>query len=130
MASKNFTNTKDKKGDSFINLFSEKLAFKNLIYSSVALNIINLLTVIILQKFLPPQVPLFYGLVEGEEQLTSSIGLIIPAGLSISLLLTNCAISLLLENRFLQKTLTTTSFTVSLLSAITVAKIVFLVGSI
>ncbi|MCL4387031.1 hypothetical protein M1307_01380, partial [Patescibacteria group bacterium] len=110
-------------------LFSERIALKNFIYISLVLNSLNLLLVLIFQKNLPPQVPLFYGATESEEQLTSSLGLLIPSIFSYFLIFFNILISTSLQNRFLQKILTITSFTISLLSAITVVKIIFLVGS-
>ncbi len=129
MSRKYLNNFKDEKVNIFKKLLSEKIAFKKLLYVSFGLSIINLTLVIALQKYLPPQVPLFYGAAEGEEQLTSSLGLIIPASLSIILILLNSLLSLFLESNFLQKILSIVSFTVTLLSAITVIKIILLIGS-
>ena len=103
MSRKYLNNFKDEKVNIFKKLLSEKIAFKKLLYVSFGLSIINLTLVIALQKYLPPQVPLFYGAAEGEEQLTSSLGLIIPASLSIILILLNSLLSLFLESNFLQK---------------------------
>lgn len=130
MSKKYTTSFKDKRANNFKKLISEKIAFKRLIYISLALNVLNLLMISLLQRHLPPQVPLFYGMAEGEEQLTTSFGLLIPGSLSILIILINGLLSLLLESKFLQKTLSAVSFTVSLLSAITVTKIVLLIGNI
>jgi len=129
MSKKHLTNFKNERVNVFKKLPSEKIAFKNLIYISFGLSTLSLILVLALQKYLPPQIPLFYGMAEGEEQLTSSLGLLIPAGLSLILVLLNSLISLFLENTFLQKILSVVSFTVTLLSVITVTKIVLLIGS-
>jgi hypothetical protein len=129
MSRKYLNNFRDEKVNIFKKLLSEKIAFKNLIYIAFGLSIVNLIFVIALQKYLPPQVPLFYGAAEGEEQLTSSLGLLIPGCLSIILILLNSLLSLFLESSFLQKILSVVSFTVTLLSAITVTKIILLIGS-
>jgi len=60
------------------NNLSEKIPFIRFVYSAIILNFLNISAIFILQKNLPPQVPLFYGLSESEQQLTSSLGLLIP----------------------------------------------------
>lgn len=100
-----------------------------LIWVSAFLNVLTVLFVIFLQKKLPPELPLFYGLAEGEEQLTTSLGLTIPGVVSFLIVVTNFLIVLILKDNFLQKTLVLTAFVVSFFSLVTTIKIVFLVGS-
>jgi len=100
-----------------------------LVYASIAINLITFILVLILQQNLPPEVPLFYGLAEGEEQVAPSSWLLIPAASSLLLLLVNISLVLLLKDDFLQKTLILTSFVVATLSLITSIKIVLVVGS-
>ena len=100
-----------------------------IVWVSFLIGFITLLTVILSQKYLPPQVPLFYGLPEGENQLSSSWGLAIPGAVSLIITGLNLLICLFLENRFLQKSLILSSLTVSIFSFVTTIKILFLVGS-
>lgn len=99
-----------------------------LTFASVILNIINIAVVLILKNKLPPEVPLFYGLAEGEEQLTTNSGLIFPGALSGGIVLINLALAAFSENSFLRQTLIVSGLGVSVLSLITVVKIIFLVG--
>jgi len=93
------------------------------------MSILTILAVLLSQKSLPPQIPLFYGLPEGEEQLTTSFGLIIPGVVSLIVAGINTLISLLLDNQFLQKSLILTSLAISAFSLVTTLKIILLVGS-
>lgn len=108
--------------------FTEKIPFINFVYTAIFINLINIISVLVLQNNLPPQVPLLYGFTESEQQLTTSMGLIIPGAYSLSLVAINLMLSIFLNNDHLKKVLNFTSFTISLLSAITVAKIILLVG--
>lgn len=107
---------------------SDKIPLIKFIYAAFILNSFNLIAVLLLQKNLPPQIPLFYGFAQSEQQLTSSFGLLIPGIYSISVVIANAIFSIFLINDFLKKILSITSFTISLLSAITVIKIVGLIG--
>ena len=109
-------------------MLSNNIALVKFIYVAIALNIFNMAFVLLMQNNLPPQVPLLYGFAEGEQQLTSPQGLLLPGGFSMTLVLINSALSIIVDNEFLKKTLTITAFTVSFLSLITVTKIIFLVG--
>ena len=108
---------------------SGKLPAKRLLYMSFCVSLFNIVLVLILQRFLPPQVPLFYGEAVGESQLTTNIGLTIPGVVAFSVTVINLIISLFLESVFLKKTLILTALSVSLLSFITTIKIILLVGS-
>lgn len=102
---------------------------KNVLTVTLAGNILTILIVLVAQGHLPPQVPLYYGLAEGEEQLSSPLGLIIPSGLSLGILLVNTALTSVIKNDFLQKILVLASFAVTVFSVITTVKIILLVGS-
>lgn len=110
------------------NLISEKIPLKRFVYVALTLNILNLITVLILQKNLPPQVPLFYGFAESEQQLTTTLGLIIPSIYSFAVVFINIIFTLFISSDYLKKILSIASFTISLLSIITVVKIIILVG--
>lgn len=107
----------------------EKLPFKNLILASVVINLTTAILVILLQKFLPPEVPLFYGLPKGEEQLANSVRLIIPSLVSFIIISFNSALSLFLDDDFSKKALILAGASVVFLTTITTLKIILLVGS-
>lgn len=107
----------------------QKLPIPRFFFASVLLSVLTILFVIAIQKKLPPQIPLFYGLPEGEDQLTSKIGLIIPSFFALTITLFNAFLTSLLKNKFLRETLILSSFTISVLSLITTIKIALLVGS-
>jgi hypothetical protein len=99
------------------------------IYLSIGLVILNSFFILVVQKNLPPEVPLFYGLSKGQEQLASPLGLLIPGGLSLIVIIINTSLAILLSNKFLQQTLVVSAFAITLFSIITTTKIIFLVGS-
>lgn len=102
---------------------------KKIVLATVLLNIFSLLFVLAVQKNLPPQIPLYYGLPEGDGQLATPFWLITPAIFSLAVFLVNILISSFWKNEFLQQTLTLTSLAIAILSAITTLKIAVLVGS-
>jgi hypothetical protein len=108
---------------------SSKLPAKKFIYGTFGISLFNIVLVLSLQNFIPPQVPLFYGEAVGENQITTQIGLIIPGLLAFSITIINLILALILESDFLQKVLIFSAFAVSLLSLITTVKIILLVGS-
>jgi uncharacterized Tic20 family protein len=85
--------------------------------------------VLLIQRWLPPQVPLFYGKPSGEEQLTSSLVLTLPSIVSLLILLINVSFAAVLKDEFLRKTLVLAAIAVTFFAAITTIKIIFLVGS-
>lgn len=94
------------------------------------INISIIIFIILIQNNLPPQVPLFYGKPYGAEQLTTSISLVFPPLLSIVVSIINSIVIFLIEDDFLQKILLVSMYTLTLLSAITVIKIIFLIGNV
>ncbi len=82
-----------------------------------------------LQKSLPPEVPLFYGLPRTEEQLAPSLSLIIPSLASIAIIVVNLLISQFLKDDYLRKVLVLVGVTGVFFATITTLKIIFLVGS-
>ena len=99
---KNTTSPKKKlifKGAFNLKTESIKLPAKKFLYASFGIGLFNIVLVIILQRFLPPEVPLFYGAAVGEEQLTTSIGLVIPGVAAFLVTAVNLVFSLFLEKR-------------------------------
>jgi hypothetical protein len=107
-----------------------KLPFIRLVYISIAINLIGMLSVLFLKKSIPPEVPLFYGLAEGESQLARREMLMIPSMVSLLIILINVSFALLVQNEFLKRTLIISSLVITLLSVITLVEIILLVGKI
>ena len=105
------------------------IPFIKWVYASFVFNLVVILLVLAIQKWLPPQVPLFYGMAEGEGQLAKSILLPIPSLAAIGISLANILISLSIKDLFIKKALIVAGLGVTFLATITVFKIVFLLGS-
>lgn len=106
-----------------------KIPLLKLVYAAIALNILNIAFILSIQKYLPPELPLFYGLAEGEEQLASPLQLTMPAIIALTITIMNTALASFLKNEFLQQALILTGLIVTAFSFITTLKISFLVGS-
>lgn len=107
----------------------KSLPFRQYFFAGIILNLALILGVLATQKFLPPVVPLFYGLAEGEEQLAPKIFLALPAAVSLLVLVINGLISLEIQDEFLKKALILAAIGSSFFAAITIIKIALLVGS-
>ncbi len=116
---------KDKNGKSS---FFKKPPYINLIYSSIIINVLSIAGIFLLKNLLPPEIPLFYGLAEGVEQLTNSTGLITAPLVSLSIVILNTITASLLNNDLLRKTLVVTGFSVTIFMLVTLIQIVLLVG--
>jgi len=101
---------------------------KNYYYAGMALNILSILAILIVKDLLPPLVPLFYGAVAGTAQLVPTLGLLIAPSVSIVITIINMGISIKTKDDFSKKVLSVTSLLVSILTTITIVKIIFLVG--
>lgn len=100
------------------------------VYISLGVNLIIIAGVIALHSFLPPVVPLFYGRAIGERQLVNSYLLVLPSVVSIFFTIFNFWISnhFFKKDSFLRNILSVSSFFINLLVAITVVRIILLVG--
>lgn len=96
----------------------------------LGVNIVVIIAVLLLKDRIPPTVPLFYGRPRGVEQLTPQLFLLLPPGLSIIVAVFNTIVMTLFEDKFIRKVLVGIAFAATLLSTITVIKIILLVGSI
>lgn len=109
--------------------FLAKIPLKNYLLASYGIALLTFGIFLLSFRHLPPEVPLFYGLPKGEEQLASSGKLFIPALLALITTIFNTFLILLLEDNFLKKSLVLASFGVNLLSLITTLRIITLVSS-
>lgn len=108
----------------------KNLPFRNYVVGSFIVSLTLIILILLLKNnYLPPEIPLFYGLAEGQEQLTPSSFLIIPLVASSLFLVFNIIIGALIKNEFLRRTLIASGISLVALSLISTLKIVFLVGT-
>lgn len=122
-----FINTTIGKGKLVV---SEGVAYSKLLYVSLLLNLVTILVVFLSRRILPPEVPLLYGLAEGDGQLIDRNGLLLPSLISIIIVLMNTAISLIISDGYLQKALVVTAFASSIIATVAIVETMFLVGKI
>ena len=96
----------------------------------LAANLLIVLAIVLLQKDLPPVVPLFYGLPVSQEELTKNIFLVTPALTSSLFICVNFILIRITKDSFLQKIFIGLDATTVALSTITILEIIFLVGKI
>lgn len=107
-----------------------KIAYSKQIAALLILNTIIILAIFFLQSYLPPVVPLFYGLPKGADQLAPSIVLTVPPVVAITTILISVLLISITKDDFTKKILIATSAITTLLSLITVIKITLLVSSL
>jgi len=98
----------------------------------VVLCVVNLLTslsYLLFRKNLPPEVPILYGLSEGENELTPTYGLIFPSLSALVLTAVNIVVVGFSKNTFLKQLLVFTSIAITIFSLVATYKVVSLVGS-
>lgn len=117
-------NSKSDKGWGF-----NRPPFLNLIYISLAINVFLIVSIFFIKRHLPPEVPLFYGLAEGEDQLVAGGTLVLAPFISLVIVVVNSAVSLTIKSELLRRTLIITGFGVTILSLVTAIQIILLVGS-
>lgn len=108
--------------------FWNKLPYKGLVVAGLALNLAIVLLFLIVKSFLPPIVPLLYGRPIGSGQLLPDMGILLAPALSVIFIVLNTIITGRVTDEFSKKLLITSAFLISLLTSITVLKIIFLVG--
>ncbi|HEX6976913.1 MAG TPA: hypothetical protein VF185_00955 [Patescibacteria group bacterium] len=98
--------------------------------AAAVVNLLIILVILLLQPHLPPVVPLFYGLPYGDEQLANTWALIIPPFVALAFIGANIFISKTSKEEFIKQILVGLTVVVTALSAITVLRIILLVGKI
>jgi len=95
----------------------------------ILLNLLGIGIVFLIKKYLPPEIPLYYGRPFGQEQLAGSTYLTIPLLVAFAIGVFNAIISVFVNSRFLAQVLIGLTIATTLLAFITVLQIAFLVGS-
>lgn len=108
--------------------FLEKVPFKGYIYTSIAINVAVAVFIWLLSSFLPPVVPLLYGKPTGEGQLVPTLWLMTGPAVSVLVTFINTFLAAMLKNLYAKKIVIISAFLVSLLTTVTVVKIILLVG--
>lgn len=106
----------------------KNITFYKYYLASIVLSIISTLGILISRGFLPPIVPLYYGRPIGSEQLTPNIFLFIIPAVSLLITTINIIISKSVNDEFTKKLLAISSLLISIMSAVTLVKIISLVG--
>lgn len=107
-----------------------KIPFKGYFRASLILNISVILLGLLVQKLLPPQIPVFYGFPQGEAQLFPPIGILLPSALSLIFILINLFLINVIKDEFIKKTLVIAGLVTAVFAGVTAVKIFFLVGQI
>lgn len=115
--------------NSKIKFYWEKLPLKSCVYASFGVSLFLALVILLFQKALPPQVPLFYGEPVGEGQLVGSAYLLVAPLFAFAITLLNSFIASKIDDDFTKKFLIVSAFFVSILIFITLTKVFFLVGT-
>jgi hypothetical protein len=109
-------------------MWFKKVVFHNFFLAAGVISIIAAIGIIAAKKFLPPVVPLFFGKPSGEEQLASFWFLFLVPAVSILISGLNLFINVRAKELFTKKILAVSSLIISIMSAVTVFKIIILVG--
>ena len=116
-----------KKGKATQDISRVNIPLPKIFYLSLFINLLTISGTVALQRSLPPEVPLFYGLAEGEEQLSGKSGLGGLGVLSLVLTTFNLLLAILIKNEFLKKTLIVAGLSVSILTFNTISQIILLI---
>lgn len=101
-----------------------------IVFITVVVNLCLILAIFLLQDYLPPTIPLWYGKPQGVDQLATVKMLIIPPFFSLAITVFNLFFVKLTQDVFLKKVLYGLAFVSTVLASITVVKIILLVGNI
>lgn len=108
----------------------DRLPLKKFYIVSFFVGVITSVIALLAKLILPPEIPLFYGLPQTGQRVTTSIYLVLPPLISVVLTVINAYISMFTESTYLKKVLAFSTIVVSSLVSITVIKIILLVGNI
>lgn len=106
----------------------KNLPLKNVGYLSLVLGIVSIITIILAYNFLPPVVPLLYGLPSGQSQLVPKLILFIAPVVGILVTFLNLLIARFAKDIFFKKTLIIAGAFITILATIATIKTILLVG--
>lgn len=106
----------------------KKIVFNKYFVGAWILSLISIVGILLVRSYLPPLIPLFYGKPVGIEELAPRNFLFIVPVMSITISIINLMISKSAKDDFTKKILAVGSLIVSLITSVTVVKIILLVG--
>lgn len=109
-------------------MLPKTIVFRNFFVAAGILSLLSMAGIVIVQNYLPPLLPVYYGKPTGIEQLASTYFIFIIPGTSIIITAINLFFNTATKDVFIKKTLAIVSLAVSFMATITVFKIILLVG--
>jgi hypothetical protein len=106
----------------------KRVVLNNYFLAAIIVNVLSVAVVFIFKGFLPPVVPLFYGRPSGDGQLIPTLGLVVAPITSLIITFVNLGLNIIVKDIFLKKILAVAALFLTLITTITVIKIVSLVG--
>jgi hypothetical protein len=106
----------------------KKVVLNNCFLAAIIINVLCVAVIFIFKEFLPPVVPLFYGKPAGDGQLIPTLGLIVAPVVSLIITFINLGLNIIIKDIFLKKILAVAAIFLTLITTITVVKIISLVG--
>jgi hypothetical protein len=107
----------------------DDIPYKKWVNAIVVVNLLIIAGIFVIKNFLPPEVPIFYGLPSGQEQLGGVYLLALPSIISLGVIFLNILLGVFIKDEFLVKILTLTGIASTFFSLVTTVKIIFLVGN-
>jgi len=108
----------------------KKVPFSKQVICCLLINLVMILLATLSIFVLPPEIPLLYGLPEGNDQLVKSWAITIPNLIAFILMFINTIFAINTKDEYIKKIIILAGFTATFFATITVIKIVFLVGNI
>ncbi len=108
-------------------LQAKSIPFLYPVMAVIALNIILIIFIVLSLDKLPPEVPLYYGLPRGEQQLASPVELILPLAISSVFIGINVMTSLFIKPVYIKNILSVSGVFFSVMAIITVVRIIMVV---
>jgi len=108
----------------------KKVPFSKQVIYCLIINLVMILLAILSIFVLPPEIPLLYGLPEGNDQLVKSWAITVPNLVAFILMFINTIFAINTKDEYIRKIIILAGFTATFFATITVIKIFFLVGNI
>lgn len=112
-----------------LSALADQLPHLPVIFATLGINLVTIAVVILVGGKLPPELPLFFGLPDGELQIARRTLLVVPPLLVTAITIINILWAGRVGDNFLKKSLIFSSLLASIFSSVAVFKIIFLVGS-
>lgn len=107
-----------------------KIPFKKEITVTIIINLVLILLSSASILILPPKIPLFYSLPEGEKQLADNFLIVLPNILSLLVIIVNIILANKSQDEYIKKILIFSGIAATFFATITTLKIIFLVGNV